>query len=87
MSKSVCYGDVLFIDLDDTLLYSSGFFDANLYTIPKQNLVLRSFRQGLFKIVPDFTYREAGASDELENQLDLLRRLNPENTFGADLIA
>ena len=84
MSEPICYGDIVYIDLAGSILYSSGFYEPYLYLVSRENIAMKSFRNGLFKICPNFTYKDMGQVEQLKNQLDLLKSLDPNKKVAAD---
>src|SRR5690606_16460169 len=82
MSKPVCYGDIIYLTLEDLILFSSGHFDPMVYLVSTQNLASKTFQNGLFQIYPNLSYKDTGRTDKLQNQLELLKTLNPDNILG-----
>jgi len=79
MANPVCYDDVIYLDFDDSILFANGFFDSNLYFVSKPNAAVKSFKNGLFKLYPNFSYKDISQVDQLKDQLDLLKSLNPQD--------
>ena len=84
MNNPICYGDVVFIELDDNILFSNGFFDPTLYFVSKANMPLKAFSFGLFKIYPNLSYKDVGQVDNQKEQLDLLKSMNPKEKLAYD---
>jgi len=78
MANPVCYDDIVYIDVDDSVLFSNGFFDPTLHFVSKPNIGLKSFKNGLFKLYPNLSYKDISQVDQLKDQLDLLKSLNPQ---------
>jgi len=78
MANPVCYDDIIYIDVDDNVLFSNGFFDPSLHLVSKPNIGLKSFKNGLFKLYPNLSYKDISQVDQLKDQLDLLKSLNPD---------
>lgn len=72
----VCYGDIVYIDIDDYMLALNGFFGSVAYGVHTKNYMLKSFRHGLFQLHPNYSYKDSGVVDDLENQLDLLNNMH-----------
>ena len=90
MANPVCYGDIVYLDLNDLILYSNGFFDSSLHFVSKNNISVKTFSCGLFKLYPNFSYKDVSQVGSLKVQLELLRSLNPEedlayNQLSSDL--
>ena len=79
MANTVCYGDVIYLDVENFILYSNGFFDSSLHFVSKNNISSKAFTYGLFKLFPNQSYKDVGQVKSLKVQLDLLNSLNPED--------
>ena len=69
MSKEnlVCYGDIVYLDLEDYILFSSGFYDPTLYAVTRKYISLQSFRNGLFQLYPNYSYKDVRQVSDLTN--------------------
>ena len=79
MANSVCYGDIVYLDVEEFILYSNGFFDSSLYFVSKENIAAKAFSYGLFKLYPNFSYKDVSQVETLKVQLELLKSLNPDD--------
>ena len=87
MANSVCYGDIIYLDVEEFILYSNGFFDSSLYFVSKKNISAKAFSYGLFKLYPNFSYKDMSQVENLKVQLDLLKSLNPEDKLAYEQLS
>lgn len=65
MENNICYGDVIYIQINDSVLFSSGFLSSEVYLASKIHLGTNSFRNGLFKVIPNLHYKESAEIDNI----------------------
>ena len=87
MANSVCYGDIVYLDVEEFILYSNGFFDASLYFVSKKNIAAKAFSYGLFKLYPNFSYKDVSQVETLKVQLELLKSLNPDDKLAYEQLS
>jgi len=83
VSKPICYGDIIYIQCDNLFLMANGQYSPILNLNSTENIALKSFRNGLFMLYPNLTYKDITQVEQLEHQLDLLKSLNPEEVYAA----
>jgi len=81
--KPICYGDIVYIQCDNLVLLANGQYSPILHLNSTENIALKSFRNGLFMLYPNLTYKDITQVEQLEHQLDLLKSLNPEEVYAA----
>jgi hypothetical protein len=68
------FGDIIYIEYgENSVLFSSGFYQSSLYFAQKDQLSLKSFRNGLFQVYPNFSYKDHVQVRKLKDEL---KRMN-----------
>ena len=78
MANPICYGDIIYLEFHNLILYSNGFYDEELYLISTENIAYRPFRNGLFKLCPNLSYKDTDQTDQLNHQLYLFETLTAD---------
>jgi len=84
LARPICYGDIVYIQCDDLVLMANGQYSPFVHLNSTENVALKSFRNGLFMLYPNLTYKDITQVEHLEHQLDLLVSLNPEEKYAAE---
>ena len=83
MANPICYGDIVYLEFRNLILYGNGFYDEELYLVSTENISYRPFKNGLFKLYPNLSYKDIDQVDQLNHQLYLFRALDPDERFAA----
>jgi len=83
MSNLICYGDIVYIEFDNLILIANDSYNPLLYLASRDNIARKSFKNGLFRLYPNFSYKDSQQVEKLEDQLQLLKSLNPSEELAA----
>jgi len=84
MTSQIRFGDIVYIEFDNLILFANGIYSPTLHLISPHNIARNSFRNGLFKLYPNLSYKDTHQVEQLKDQLELLKSLHPTETFAAE---